>query len=104
MAGKFEIAGLTITQAQRIHDYVQLGFDNGWGLNIYNRIVSPEISESFLRRLADCIVEAEDVRDGRYVLRLDGGMSIAVGIEDDDYNGPEAMELIKPSGVRVVWA
>ena len=99
------LRGLKIQKAEMVYDYLQLWFDNGVGLNIFNVFtVTGGCVADNLSQLVGCEVCSVDISyiAVRIVLAT-GAKSIRVGMSDCDYHGPEAMEYIGTGGERIVW-
>lgn len=93
------IIGNNITNLFRIHDYVQILFSNGGIMNIYNKSNIYEFDSKIVGESIENFVE-----NGYSVeIHLSGGKIIRVGLSDDDYVGPEAIEYISPEGKRTIW-
>jgi len=95
-----KIVGLTIQKTEQIIDYAQLHFSDGSILNIYNRYDLENCTLSSIQ--GDRLIYAVE-SDGKIELKFDGGGLLSVGMTDDDYNGPEAMDLNLADGNIVVW-
>jgi len=98
------IAGRVIKSASIVHDYVQLNFDDGSILNVFNQIRTPTINDGFVAWLANKRVLEDITNKDVIILRLSGGDSVEIGMSDADYRGPEALELIEADGKRIVWS
>lgn len=89
-----------IKKAERIHDYAQIYFDDGAVLNIFNSL---SVTGGEFADLTGSEVIGVNSGEVAINLLLSNGRSVRVGMTDDDYQGPEAMEYITADGTRIVW-
>lgn len=89
-----------IRQAERVHDYAQIYFDDGAILNIFNSfsVAGGEVADLNGSEVID--VHSDEAAIS---LLLSDAKSIRVGMADADYRGPEALEYITVDGGRVIW-
>lgn len=92
----------SIQRAENIHDYVQLHFDNSAILNIFSRFRISGL-EADIAGISGLKVSEISDRQKEIILKLSDGRQIEIGYNDEDYSGPEALELIDPDGQIVVW-
>jgi hypothetical protein len=97
------LMGRRIQKAEMVHDYLQLWFDNGVVLNIFNAFTLIGFVAYDLSQLVGCEVGSVVARDNAVEIVLMGGKLIRVGMADSDYQGPEAMEYIGVDGECIVW-
>lgn len=97
------LLGRCISVIDEVHDYLQLSFDNGDVLNVYNAYSfeagSGRGASSLVGRRVTLV--AEDPKEVR--LELDTEW-LCINLSDAAFRGPEAIEYIPKSGSRVVWA
>lgn len=101
MANLQVLVGLILSKVEEIHDYIQLVFNDGTTLNIFNKYAYS--SGSILG------VEGKKIKyvknSGNDILIVfEDSSSISIGLRDDDYNGPEVMELMQKGKPSVVWS
>lgn len=92
-----------VSRAEHVHDYVQLQFDDGTILNIFNRYSLTPAERDDIARLVGTTVSAAELIERSERLRFSDGTLLRIGMMDSDYNGPEAIEVIDHDGRRVVW-
>lgn len=92
----------TIQKAEKMHDYVQLFFDNSAILNIYCRLSINGVDENIANIAGLKVIETLE-KPNEVSLMLTDKQQIDIRYNDDDYSGPEALELINPSGNIVIW-
>lgn len=97
------LVGRRIESAERVHDYVQLRFDDGGILNIYNPVSITGGADAGLLSLLRSYITAVRVDDEAIRWFLSNGTSIQVSMRDADYRGPEAMQYVAVDGAIVVW-
>jgi hypothetical protein len=97
------LVGHQITTADQIHDYVQLKFDNGDVLNVFNEYVVNGAGVSGIHALIGQRVVTVHTQPNEVRIKL-GELSFSVSLLEKAYRGPEAIEYIKSSGSRVVWS
>lgn len=95
-----DLVGLTIQMAKKLQDYAQIGFKDGIILNIYNNYVlsGKDISSLEGKR----IVEIKET-EREIVIFLENDQQMKIGLLDQDFNGPEALELNCIDSPPVVW-
>lgn len=98
------LLGVKLSKAEVVHDYLQLRFENGVILNVFNAFRMREFSIDDLSKISGCEICAVRIDETSVEFEFLGGGSIWVGMSDDDYQGPEAMEYIGAAGDRVVWS
>lgn len=94
------LTGLIIGKIEKVHDYIQFVFSDGTTLIIFNDYVYA----------GDCVLSIEGNTVGSVeesassvIIHFEGGKYLKVGLNDDDYNGPEAMVLRQVGISPVVW-
>jgi len=102
MKSKLEIlVGLLMADAMKVHDYVQLIFEQGIVLSIYNEFRLPNGDDiSSLR--GEKLLKAEEKQE-EIILHFSNGKSLSIDLRDEAYNGPEALQLNVPGQLTVVW-
>ncbi len=100
-----ELVGRRVVNTKIVEDYLQVWFENGPCLNVYNkhRITAPDGRSQSYGDLAGATLDAA-VRD-REVIRLtfSNGFKLSIDMSEDGYLGPEAMQLTRPGLRTVVW-
>ena len=100
MAALQILIGLIIGKIEEVHDYIQIVFSDGTTLSIFNNYVYDGGS---VLSLEGKEVKSVDKSGDSILIVFDDGRSISVGLNDDDYNGPEAMVLKLEGKYPVVW-
>jgi hypothetical protein len=98
-----------IIDMQQIHDYLQIATTKG-KINIYNTIkyftadkVCLELCQPHFKDIIDCIIIDIEYEEFRYLsFKISNENSIAISLDDNDYNGPEAFYIILNSGEMIV--
>ena len=94
------MVGLIIKKIVEVHDYLQINFFNGMTLNIYNKYLYDYGPISSIEgKEIRSVVEA----DNEVVFRFRDCSALIVGLQNEDYNGPEAMELKRKDEPPIVW-
>jgi len=85
-----DLIGLIVQSIEEVHDYLQVIFSDGTILNIYNtfRYDGDSVFELEGKGLEQVLVTDEEV-----VFLFRANERLVVGLKDEDYNGPEAMQL-----------
>lgn len=92
------LVGCTVSKVERVHDYLQLWFSDGSTLNIYNKYrCVVDVSDIEKKTL-----ESVDETPERVLLNF-AGSPLEIGLRNDDYSGPEALDLRRPGNALVVW-
>lgn len=94
------LIGLVISGVEEVHDYIQLVFSNGTRLSIFNNYVYDGGS---VLGLEGKEVKSIEESGSAVVIVFEGGESLSIGLNDDDYNGPEAMVLKQEGKSSIVW-
>lgn len=89
-----------IEKAEKIHDYFQIFFSNGYILSVYNAY---QYSGSDLSSLNNCKVDTIVENNDSIAFHFNNGEHLTVGLRDKDYFGPEAMLLSKIGEDSIVW-
>jgi len=89
-----------LIESVQVHDYVQMQFSGERTLSVFNRLDTEPSSINMLEGRHVSFVEAND-RD--VIIRFKEGGEVRIGMDDDSYNGPEAMTLADGRGRIVVW-
>jgi hypothetical protein len=103
MEPKLDIIGRVVDRACKVHDYVQIYFDNGSILNVFNKIGGGDLSDEFFLSLSRARVTEFELKEGAVSIAFSNGKRLKVGMTDDDYQSPEALELICSDGRLIVW-
>ena len=90
-----------MTEALKVHDYVQLLFEKDLSLNIYN--VLRLCNDDDLRALNGATLLKVEEKPETLIFSFSNGQRLAIDLGDDAYNGPEALELNVPGQPTVVW-
>lgn len=93
-----------VEQVRHVHDYVQLRFDDGAILNVFNSATVSGGRPDDLSSLVGVEVAEVSSTNTNVCLVMADGNVLTVGMADADYRGPEAMEYIAADGGRVVWS
>jgi len=102
MKSKLDILeSVTVTDALKVHDYVQLLFEQDIVLNIYNEFkLSNNHDVSSLNGIK--VLKVEEKPEA-VILYFSNGTRLDIDLRDEAYNGPEALELCVPGQPTVVW-
>ena len=100
MAALQILIGLIIGKIEEVHDYIQVVFSDGTTLSIFNNYVCDAGS---ILSIEGKTVRSVEESDSSVVIYFEGGKSLSIGLNDDDYNGPEAMVLRQEGKSPVVW-
>ena len=95
------LVGMVVTDALKVHDYVQLLFEKDISLNIYNawRLCNGDD----LRVLNGATLLKVEEKPDTLIFSFSNGKRLDIDLCDDAYNGPEALELHIPGQPTVVW-
>lgn len=80
-------------------DYIQLFFSDGMILNVYNNHKFSKGDASVLNKAF--VTSVEELQD-KVIIEFDNHITLSIGLEDDDYNGPEALALFRPGEPSVI--
>src|SRR6267154_70182 len=97
-----KLAGLTVTNVVKLHDYLQLHFGDKIGLSIYNELsIEPETTSS-----ADLVGKMLiSINENRSYVSLNflDGTRLRVNLRPEGYRGPEALQLNREGEPPVIW-
>ena len=94
-----ELTGVSISGIENVHDYMQVKFSSGAALTIYNNC---RFEDGACKAVGSTVKSTTESGD-EIVIMLEGGGSIHIGLQEDDYVGPEAMVLSQEGAPDVVW-
>lgn len=97
------LVGQKIQKTEKLYDYLQLWFDKGVLLSIFNIFTMIGCEPNTVSQLVGCEVTSINESDEVIEFVLTGGKSLRIGMRSSDYQGPEAIELIGKDGERIVW-
>ena len=97
------LLGKCITSADAVHDYIQLRFESGDVLNVFNEYCLEGDGAYDLRDLVGLCVKEVSEQTQKVLIDL-GGLKFCISLLDAAFRGPEAIEYIPASGSRVVWS
>ncbi|OAM51576.1 hypothetical protein A7981_08845 [Methylovorus sp. MM2] len=92
----------TVEQAEKLHDYVQLHFDNKSILNINNRFAVSEKDQSISKFKGLKVKEVTEMPE-IITISFSNGQHINIGLKDEDFTSPEALELTLANGSIFIW-
>ena len=92
MAALQILIGLIIGKIEKLHDYIQIVFSDGTTLSVFNNYVYDGGS---VLGIEGKTVRSIDESDSSVIIIFESGESLSIGLDNDDYNGPEAMVLRK---------
>lgn len=89
--------GKRVVGVTRIHDYAQLLFNDHAVLSIYNKYIGD------LNGLMNKTVISMEKAIDKWIIEFSDGLTLQIGMADDDFNGPEAFALVdEKAGVHIV--
>jgi len=99
-----QLIGQSVRRVVSIHGYVQLEFQRGVILSIFNEFAVAGIVEGELDSLIGATVTDVFANHESVVVHFGNGARLSVDLRDDAYRGgPEAMTLRVPGEPLVVW-
>jgi hypothetical protein len=100
-----ELIGQRVVKALIVIDYLQVFFEDGKCLSVYNKyaINTSDGRSAEERDLEDAILTA--VHKDKVVIGLSfsEGLVLSIDMSFDGYLGPEAMQLSRPGLPTIVW-
>lgn len=94
------LIGQRIERIQKIHDYLQIFFAGGAILNILN---AHTITDEHDPELAGYEITAAQEDEKTITLLMSPRGKIQIGLQNSDYQGPEAMMFLRESKPTIVW-
>lgn len=101
MAAIRDLIGLTVSKLEEVHDYIQITFSDVAVLSIFNNYT---YDGGAMLSIEGKRVKSINVSDKAVIVIFEGGTSLSIGLNDVDYNGPEAMVLRQEGKPPVVWS
>jgi hypothetical protein len=100
-----ELIGRGVEKAEVVEDYLQLRFDNGACLSIYNeyQITGPDRQARDSDDLAGAFVTEVREKGTHIVLTFSNRLELSIDMSEDGYAGPEALQLTRTGMPTVVW-
>ncbi len=95
------LIGLIIGKVEKVHDYIQIVFSDNSTLSVFNNYVYDGGS---VLGTEGKTVRSVDESDNSVIILFESGESLFIGLDDDDYNGPEAMVLSRDGMHQIVWS
>jgi len=100
-----ELIGSRIADSKVVEDYLQLWFDNGACLSIYNEheVTRPDGRAQDSNSLTGASLT--QVREQKTEIRLifSNGLRLSIDMSEEGYSGPEAIQLTRANMPPVVW-
>lgn len=103
-----KISGLKITYASIADSIVTIVIDKVWTLTIYNKsimllngLLSGGIDTNIL---SNSTLLSVTESDSKLVIHLSNNISLIVDLSDEGFSGPEAMQLVGPDNLIMVWS
>jgi hypothetical protein len=93
------IKNLVVAEIKPQLDYIQLFFTDGTILNVYNNHKFNKRDVSALKMIF--VKSVEELKD-KLIVEFDDHLTLSIGLEGDDYNGPEALALFRPGKPPVI--
>ena len=92
---------LHIAEVEVLHDYLQIVFSKGVQLSVFNSYHYD--GDSIVLVTAK---QVQSVNEGESSIRimLEDGSCLRIGMNDNDYNGPEAIVLKREGEPTMVWS
>lgn len=97
------LVGIRVTDVRRVHDYVQIEFETGSILSVFNRYEIRSGVTNSIRCLVGATLLSCESSTGSEKFRFSDGVLLTVGLADSDYRGPEAITLMEKNSATVVW-
>ena len=95
------LVGMVVTDALKVHDYVQLLFEQDIVLNIYNELRLCHGDD--LRALNGATLLRVEEKPAQLLLSFSQGTRLDIDRGDDASHGPEALALHVPGYPTMVW-
>lgn len=94
------LIGLIINRIEEMHDYVQIVFSDGTTLSIFNNYAYDGGSLLSIEGK-----KLTSIEESSHLVRiiLEDNDVLSVSLDDNDYNGPEAMLLKQRGKPPIIW-
>lgn len=92
-----DLVGKNVTEVTPMHDYIQVVFDTGDCLTVFNRFVLSGDNQGIA--VLDALQETRE----SLVLEFSDGRKLQVDLSPNGYLGPEAIEWTTPDGAFIIW-
>ena len=100
-----ELVGLKVVKSELVEDYLQVWFEDGECLSVYNQYQFTDSDERPHSHSELTGATLSDVSDDAsfIILRFSNGLELSIDMSEDGYLGPEALQLTRPGLPTVVW-
>lgn len=95
---KLRVSGIDLTQGD-----AGLFFENGACLSIYNSFYLKNINEEEKGKIVGSYIKNVEQLEKLIILHLENNVDIIIKMDNDAYNGPEAMQLTSPNAPTIIW-
>ena len=95
------LIGLSISKIEKVQDYIQIIFLDGSILSIFNSYV---YDGKVLKDIEGKSIMSTEESKSFMIIHFNSGHSLSVGLNEDDFNGPEAMTLKQDGKPLVVMS
>lgn len=96
------LIGKTVEKAETVHDYAQIYFTDGGILSIYNHFVVLNDKTRGLLALNGLKVTGTGNNADGFAIFFEQNVAVRVGLSNEDYSGPEAMQYSNGDQI-IVW-
>lgn len=96
------IEGLIVTEAEEVHDYLQLAFGDQIGLSIYNEVSLTPESMRWEQLVGNTVLSVAE-EDSFIELTFLDGVRICIDMRPQAWHGPEALQLNRQGQPTVIW-
>lgn len=94
------LTGLIIEKIEKVQDYIQIIFSDSTTLTVFNDYV---IDSGSILSIEGKTVKFVEESDSSVIILFESGESLFIGLNDDDYNGPEAIVLRQKRNSPIIW-
>jgi len=100
-----ELIGLKVSKASLVHDYLQIFFEGGAVLNVYNpfRLSGGAARDGGAPPVGASVLASVEEEGRKIELTFSNGVVVSIDMRDEAYQGPEALELVRAGSPTVVW-
>jgi hypothetical protein len=98
-----KLVGRLVRKVLAVEDYLQIHFEFGTSLNIYNPMLVSGTASGSLTDIEGHRVSRVSERPDSASLEFDDGTIVTIDLRDEAFVGPEAMVLEVPGEPIVVW-
>lgn len=96
------LCGAVVKNVEEGEDFLCIFFDGGERVSIYNRyLIEPSPGE--IGQILGAVSFIDEIQPAALRFHFENGTVLSVGLRNEDYLGPEALQVRLPGDKVIVW-